>query len=895
MQVCKITSTHPKVVTKEFWLNNGKLEKRTTAYVSEGRMEVITLDCIEAFAELLQNLQSNECLTYGIPPANANLMSKEKWYKQGKPSGYFPRAQEIFKWPASDGVMMLDYDAPKDGSEPLNKEGLLDALRKAVPTYEMYGSAWWPSTSSCIYEGEFEHRGIAGQRIYLHVAEAGDIERAGKALNTRLWALGYGRFEVSRSGSLLERGVFDSSVWQTNRIDFAAGAACGSGLEQRRGAPDVSPGFIDHAIDTKSEIPDPTSQEIEAAERFKEMAKSAVQDEAHNRRQEWLAERIEQIIKRDGVTEEYARMVATRAVERRDLMGDWQVVCKGDDGQEVSASVLTILDNPERYHGMLTLDPLEPDYDGRRWVGKLFLYSARPTLHSMAHGGVRFRLSRQPARIEVVAGKGRETTDALLEVLRRAPDVFDFGNELVTVGRAGAVCPMNEHSLRYAVGGLTQFWRWHKLPSGGSVEMLLDPPANICKSVLALGHQRELKALDAVITAPTLRPDGSVLSSPGYDVSTRLLFDAEHLPTEISEHPTREEGLAALEYLWKPFAAFPFVGPLDRAVHLAALLTAAVRAVLPTSPAFGFDAPVQGSGKTLLARCVGVLATGEDPGVWPHTAGRDDEEVRKRIFTVLRSGARAIIWDNVVGSFDSAAMASAITSPTFQDRILGASSSSSVPNRAMLILTGNNLTLAGEMPRRVLVARIDPETDRPFSRHFNIDPFEVCQSERQTMIAAALVLIRCYLNNSTGPLGEGKLASFEQWDTWVRQTVIYADSLKPGMFGDVMAVIQANQEQDPEQETLGLLLEAWQLNFGTEYKFASEVMAVLKNGYMYETSDASQLNDAMSEICGKGAMTARSVGRTLGYRAGRVVNGKRLVSLVDRYTKLKKWAVKTVK
>ncbi len=200
--------------------------------------------------------------------------------------------------------------------------------------------------------------------------------------------------------------MFDSTVWQTNRIDFAAGAACGRGLEQRRGAPEIFGGIIGGALDTRAEIPDPTSEEIEAAERYKDRARLAVQDEAQAQRQEWMTERIAEIIKRDGVTEAHARLVATRAVERKDLMGDWHVICKGDDGQEVSASVLTILDNPERYHGMLTLDPLEPDYDGRRWVGKLFLYSARPILHSMAHGGVRFRLSRQPARDRVCKRRG---------------------------------------------------------------------------------------------------------------------------------------------------------------------------------------------------------------------------------------------------------------------------------------------------------------------------------------------------------------------------------------------------------------------------------------------------------------------------------------------------------
>ena len=56
-------------------------------------------------------------------------------------------------------------------------------------------------------------------------------------------------------------------------------------------------------------------------------------------------------------------------------------------------------------------------------------------------------------------------------------------------------------------------------------------------------------------------------------------------------------------------------GAVDRGVHLAALLTAAIRPTLPTAPGIGYDAPVQASGKTLLAKCAGALATGALPGL----------------------------------------------------------------------------------------------------------------------------------------------------------------------------------------------------------------------------------------------------------------------------------------
>jgi hypothetical protein len=895
MQVCKITATAPKTVTKEFWLDGfGKLQKRTTAQVATGLMEVLTVQDSAAFADLLDGLTTDQCLTYGVPPRNAKLVSEKHWAELGKPDDVLPRSKSVFRWPAGGGVLMLDYDAPKDGSQAFSKSDLLDTLREAIPTLDASGFIWWPSTSSCIYHGDTELTGIKGQRVYVPIQDATDIERAGKALNARLWALGYGRCEVSKSGSILERGLFDSSVWQSNRIDFAAGAKCGADLEQRRGKPEVFEGFAGDLMDSRQAIPDPSPWEMAQADARKKSAREAVAPVSDTQRQVWMTERVDELVNQHGIARETARGIASRAVEKRDLMGDWRLTLKSETGERITATVLQVLDDPARYHGMLTLDPLEPDYDGGRWVGKLFLFSARPNLFSMAHGGVSFRLSRQPARVEVVGGKAREVADALLDVLRRAPDVFDFGAELVTVKPGGAISPMNEHALRYEAGGLTQFWKWHKMPNGDSVEQLLDPPATICKSVLSLGAHRGLKPLEAVITAPTLRPDGSVLATPGYDPATRLLYECAGTAPTVPERPTDSQARAALDALWKPFSTFPFCGSLDHAVHLAALLTTAVRAILPTAPAFAYDAPVQGSGKTLLARCVGILATGEEPGVWPHTAGRDDEEARKRIFTLLRSGSRAVVWDNVVGSFDSAAMASAVTSPSFTDRILGASASSSVPNKMMLLLTGNNLTLAGEMPRRVLVCRIDPATDKPFAREFTLDPAEYCIENRQEMIGAALTLIRARLTNHPSPLAGGRLASFESWDAWVRQAVLYADQLQPGQFGDVMGVIQANQATDPEQETLGQMLQSWQQIFGSTPVSARDVLTRINAGLSYADHDRaeSRLQEALEEFS-RGKLSARSVGRCLQYRKDRLVDGLRLAGKPDR-NGVFQWWVKAV-
>lgn len=891
-----ITAIKPGTVTKEFKpQQDGSLDKKTTAHVTEGKMEIVEFSDLEEFSDLLVSLKTNQCLMYGVPPASpVDLVTEEKWKQAGYPSSQIARTKNAINWQTGPGILMLDYDPPKNGASALSREQLLEILFEACPGMELLQHLWWPSTSSCIYHGDKELTGIRGQRIYILVQDANDIARAGHAVLTRLWAKGHGCYEVSKSGALLERGLFDASVWQPNRIDFAAGAKCHGDLQQKRGDPVLYEGVISGPFDSKIVFPDPADEEVKLAEKNKTEQKALVSEEVKRVREEWKNERVNKMLSQyPDMPRVQLENSVLRAVERRNLMGDWLItVIDNETSKEVS--VLQILENKEYYHGMVTLDPLEPDYDGGRPVGKLFLDGARPCLHSMAHGGATFTLQRTLSRIEIVRGKDRETTDALLEVLRLAPNVYDFGAELVVVEDNGKLMSLDEHSLRYYSAGLVQFWRWHKMPNSNPVEVLENPPKSVLQAVLALRSGRKLKELDAVISAPTFRPNGSVLDTLGYDAQTRLLLDTDELIYPVPDNPTRKEALEALDMVCSIFKTFPFVSPVDQAVHLCAVLTAAVRPVLSTAPAFAYDAPVQGSGKTLLARCIGVLATGNDPDVWPHTSGRDDEETRKRLFTALRSGARVIVWDNVVGTFDSAAMASFLTSDRYRDRILGKSESSALPNRAMLVLTGNNLSLAGDMARRVLISRIDPQTDKPFARSFDIDPLTYCKIHRQKMTAAALTLIRFYLSSGIERPSTGRMASFELWDDLVRQTAIYiGNELAPGEFGDVMDQVLVSQTNDPEQEALGGLLHALESYFGDKPFSAADVI----NAVVPDLDDDNlkslkvQLSNALDALnIGNSNMNAKSLGKYFKYRKDRIVDGLK-ITIAGNVKNTNQWRV----
>ncbi|GEO80958.1 hypothetical protein [Pararhodospirillum oryzae] len=866
-----ITAAKPARLAKSYRLDaDGKLVKAGAGQMVRGRAEVVTvsgLDDLAAYLELC--LGPAQALTYGLPARHpVDLVPHRDWVAAGQPHGQLPRTLNHFSWPSGPGVMMLDHD-PAPGATALSRDDLVAAIRTAAPGLADAAMLWWCSASSHIIHGDTgeDLTGLRGQRLYILVADASDIPRGGAALVERLWAAGYGHIRVSQSGQRLERTVIDASVWQTNRFDFAAGAACEPPLRQERGAPVVIPGAVE-VVDTRAAIPDPDAEVRKAADTAKANARAAAKPEADRAAALWADARARDMVA-EGATEgerEAARRTAVQALEKRTLAGDWPLIAM-IDGTENPLTVGQALDDPDRWHGVRTLDPLEPDYDGRRAVGKLYLIDSRPHLYSLAHGGMSYRLVRQPARIEIVKGQVSATVDEALRIMRASPDLYDFGGTLAHV-EGGQVRPLDEHTATYHLGRITQFWRWHRIPKGEPVEVLEDPPARLVKMIVGMGAARGLKRLDAVITAPTIRPDKTVLDRPGFDAETGLLLEPSDDLVEVPDAPTHDQVREAVNCLLTPFAGFPLVGPGDWGVLLAAILTAVARPALPTAPGFAFDAPVQGSGKTLLAKTIGTLAAGREPQAWPHTAGRDDEETRKRLFAMLRTGDRVLLWDNVIGRFESAALATALTAPMYTDRVLGKSESPAVPNRALLLVTGNNLSLGRDLSRRILVCRIDPRMEKPWLRKFDLEPVAWVQGRRQAMVAAALTVIRGYWTGGCGR-APGAFASFEPWDDLVRQPVAWIGrDILPGEFGDPVGAVEASTTADPDEEATGALFGALRDRFGDETFLAKDVA-----GCMAElTPDDKAVSEAIREIL-PSTQSAKSIGKILRNRRDRIVCG----------------------
>ncbi|MBV0892785.1 hypothetical protein KTN05_13110 [Paracoccus sp. Z118] len=863
-----VTATRPTILSKRYALNGaGELEKLDGGgKLAEGRIQVREVDGLAGLARLLPTLNSAQALIYGVPRDPGARQITTKNLIAEAPDGTTTRTNDAFGWPEGPGVMMLDYD-PEPGKETLSREELIEAIRRVAPSLADHRMLSWLSASSAIYHDERELHGVRGQRIWLAVADASDIPRAGGVLAARFWLAGYGNIRVSSNGSMLERTLVDTAVWQPNRLDFAGGAECAAPLDQRRGHPELIEGARE-IVDTKLALADLSVDEQRRVEALKEAARADKKSEASARRAEWVRRRKGEMRKAlekgagGELSDTFLEEVLEQALRSKELQASYIIHVEMENGV-VPLAVSDILADRALYHGRLCRDPLEPDYDGGRLVGKIFAKGRWPVIHSFARGPAIYRLMGDRIPIEFGPGGTSQLVFDIVERLKANSNYFDYGEHLALVDDGG-LHVLTEDSLRYQLG--LEF-RFLKEARGRSVECEL-PPA-VARQILAIRGRRGLKALEGVLTGPTIRPDGSVLDKPGYDPATRLYLDLPDERCAIPEKPSLPDAKRALEMLMAPFSQFPFVDNLARGAHLAALLTAAVRPVLHTAPAFGYDAPTAGSGKTLLACSASALVEGTRPDVWPHA--KSEEERRKRIMAALLSGARAFIWDNIVGDFDSPAIAALLTGSGFTDRVLGKSEAQRIPNRLFVTMTGNNLVIAGDLMRRVIVCRIDAGTAEPFARTFDSDPLVTCLKERDTLLAAACTLIRARMVLQPDPLGPGRLAAFEEWDNLVRQTVIWAGRvLEPGSYGDPLDLIRVSYADDQDTASLSALLEGLRASFADTAFSAKDVLGNI---------DSADMEAAIEDLGGERALiSARSMGRVLKKCLDRPVSGMRLVA-----------------
>ncbi len=313
-------------------------------------------------------------------------------------------------------------------------------------------------------------------------------------------------------------------------------------------------------------------------------------------------------------------------------------------------------------------------------------------------------------------------------------------------------------------------------PGRGSRLVRIEPDRDVVDKVMDLLGQWPFAPLHGIISTPTMRPDGTLLTAPGYDVQTGyVMFDPPLMPP-IPEHPTRDDALAALGVLDGLLTEFPFVSEVDKSVALSGFLTTVLRAAVDVVPIHVFDAPTPGTGKSYLANLPARLATGARAAAITLTA-RDQEENEKRLSAAAVAGDPIIFIDNCSHPNWGAFLNSVVSEQQVKIRILGSFRLPTVNNTFSVFIAGNNVEIGADMVRRTIKCRLDANVERPEAREFHGDPEAEIIRNRGRYVAAVLTIARAYV--AAGFPDRLSRPGFESWSKFVRSPLVWLGRADP--------------------------------------------------------------------------------------------------------------------
>lgn len=418
-----------------------------------------------------------------------------------------------------------------------------------------------------------------------------------------------------------------------------------------------------------------------------------------------------------------------------------------------------------------------------------------------------------------LASRGEEILDeAGVQIFQRSRQLVRPVIEEVdaTRGRKTKICQLIPVVPDYLRDLLCRHAVWQIFDARSKQNVPIDPPRGIAATILArTGEWRLFPAVCGVTSAPTMRPDGSLVTEPGFDQKTGLLLVEPPPMPAIPDAPTKADAEAALKLLEDLLVGFPFVDDVARAGALSALITAVARGAFPVTPLHASRAPTAGSGKSFLWDIIAAIISGHPMPVI--STGKDEIEMEKRLGAALMTGQPLISIDNISGELGGDALCQIIERPVVDIRVLGQSKNMRIEALGTSVYaTGNNFTLVGDICRRVITINLDAGMERPELRQFDFDPIERVLADRGKYIAAALTICRAYFVAGR-PDKAPKLASFEGWSDTVRSALIWLGKEDP-----VKSMEFARQE-DPELLELAEMLE----NVSRYTSFAREAAATL--------------------------------------------------------------------
>jgi hypothetical protein len=460
------------------------------------------------------------------------------------------------------------------------------------------------------------------------------------------------------------------------------------------------------------------------------------------------------------------------------------------------------------------------------------------------------------------------TVASMRDILARDPELFDRGGPVRLVSDP----TQNNHTahstspdgLVLKIHGVSRPYKLKTNSKGEVSEVDARLPRAFAVMYLDWRGNWGLRPLNGIASVPLLRKDGSIFSKEGYDpISGMWLENMPDVSNLVPRQPTCQDAEVALWTLRDAFKTFCFADAAtvidtttgtmvvdiskppghDESAFLHALLTAVARPSLHLAPGVIIRAASTsgaGAGKGLLARCICALAFGHDP--YAVTGGGTPDEIEKRIAAELMGGSSTLFLDNLNNtSLKSELLASAITERPARVRLLGKSEMVKLNSSALVILTGNGLSVSEDLARRFLTIDLDPRTENPEARSFAEDIRETVMRRRKDLLASGLTIWR-WGRQSQGMSQGRPLGSFDQWCNWVRDPLLALGCQDPA------ERVGEAKERDGRRQAIGELFGVWWLHHSDQALPASKLHEEVKRMLDPQSRNRQYLSSSLEKL-----------------------------------------------
>lgn len=411
---------------------------------------------------------------------------------------------------------------------------------------------------------------------------------------------------------------------------------------------------------------------------------------------------------------------------------------------------------------------------------------------------------------------------------------------------------------------------------GTEVKPLQSPPQKVLDNLLSQPGWN-FPDLESVARSPVYGRDWRLRTDDGYHPGAKVYVDTGEL--EIDKPPPREVDQARDLILNDLLVDFPFANDgsgsasASRAHAVGLGLLPFIRpAIDEPVPLHLISAPVHGTGKGKLVQAIANVAIGQNAPETPEA--EDDAEWRKRITSTLMGSPTFVLLDNLNQKLDSGSLASALTSRYWSDRRLGATEQVKLRNDAVWVATANNPHLSGEMSRRAVLIRLEPDVEKPWERpeeEFKHTPLlKWVKANRSKLVRAFLTLVEHWKAEGRP---DGSADRFGSYPTWAN--VVGGILECAGIEGFMENRERLHRSANREVEEWKALVEKWWDRHGRAPVYTKQIRQLCED------------ENLLLEVRGDGGKRSQSIklGKAVNKNAERVFGDYRIISTSDSHRK----------